>query len=333
MTTGVVLPYWQDRPPLEALDVARAADRGGFDELWIGEMATFDAFAIAAAIARETERVPLTIGPLAAGVRDPVAIARGIASVATLAGRPVGLALGASTPAVVSAWHGRRWERVATTLRETIAAVRPILAGEKAAFEGEVVRARGFRLRLDAPRSPITLAAFGARTVALAAEAADRMVVNLLTPEQAATLRERLEGAARAAGRPAPPLAAWVVAAVDPAADTLEQIRTAIVPYLAPPGYGEMFAGAGFGALVERARAGAHPRDLRDALPAELIAAVAAVGDAAAVRARIAAYRAAGVDHVAIVPATAGDPAGARTLAAVNSLKDVRRGTSHFADS
>jgi hypothetical protein len=33
---SVVLGYWQDRPPLEALDTARLADRLGFEELWIG---------------------------------------------------------------------------------------------------------------------------------------------------------------------------------------------------------------------------------------------------------------------------------------------------------
>src|SRR4051794_21243698 len=45
VTIAVVLPYWPDRPAGEALEVATAADELGFDELWIGEMATYDAFA------------------------------------------------------------------------------------------------------------------------------------------------------------------------------------------------------------------------------------------------------------------------------------------------
>ena len=43
MTIGVVLPYWPDRPAGEALEVATVADELGYDELWVGEMATYDA--------------------------------------------------------------------------------------------------------------------------------------------------------------------------------------------------------------------------------------------------------------------------------------------------
>ncbi|GAB7143649.1 hypothetical protein LRC484719_22390 [Mycobacterium riyadhense] len=35
----VVLPFWLDRPDLEAIDGAQAASDAGFDTVWIGEMA------------------------------------------------------------------------------------------------------------------------------------------------------------------------------------------------------------------------------------------------------------------------------------------------------
>ena len=38
-----MLGLWQDRDPLEALETARIADELGYPELWVGEMATFDA--------------------------------------------------------------------------------------------------------------------------------------------------------------------------------------------------------------------------------------------------------------------------------------------------
>ena len=50
-------------------------------------MASFDVLALATAIGLQTERVRLRIGPLTIGVRSPVAIALGVASVATLIGR------------------------------------------------------------------------------------------------------------------------------------------------------------------------------------------------------------------------------------------------------
>ncbi|MHB8671030.1 MAG: LLM class F420-dependent oxidoreductase [Acidimicrobiales bacterium] len=308
MSTGVVLPYWPDRPPLEAMEVAAAADRLGFEELWVGEMATFDAFALATAIAIRTSRVPLTVGPLAVGVRDPVALAMGVASVSTIGGRRCHLALGVSTPVLVEVWHGRSWAGSLARLRETLVALRPLLAGD---------RAHGFRLRLEPPASTVTVAAFGEGSLRVAAESADRMVVNLVTVEQAAALKERLAAAAAGCGRPPPPLAGWVIASVDPSEETWRQLRSASVPYLGAAGYGEMFTAAGFGGLVEAARSGTHPRQLAEAVPSELLEAVGAIGTDKEVSARLDEYRAAGVDHLAVVPATAGDPGGERTLQAL----------------
>jgi alkanesulfonate monooxygenase SsuD/methylene tetrahydromethanopterin reductase-like flavin-dependent oxidoreductase (luciferase family) len=59
-------------------------------------------------------------------------------------------------------------------------------------------------------------------------------------------------------------------------------------------------------------------QELAGAIPRELLAAVGAIGSAEEIAAAIAAYRSAGADDVAIVPATAEDPAGARSLSALS---------------
>jgi probable F420-dependent oxidoreductase len=287
---GVVLPYWEDRPPIEAVDIATTADALGFAELWIGEMATFDAFALAGALADRCRSITMTIGPLAVGVRDPVAFALGIATVSEVAGYPVGLALGVSTPVVVERWHGRTWAGSTARLRNTVVATRALLAGEKV---------NGFRLRVAPPASSITVAAFGRHSIAIAAELADRMVINLVTVDQAAVLRQQLAGAV--------PLAAWIPVAVDPTPAALDRLRRALVAYLAAPGYDEMFKAAGYDGLVASARGGTHPKELFAAIPDDLLHAVGAIGDIATVRARLAAYRSAGVDHLAVVPTTTAD--------------------------
>jgi probable F420-dependent oxidoreductase len=311
-----VLGLWQDRDPLEALETAEIADALGYSMLWIGEMATFDAFALASAIGSRTGQIALTVGPLAVGVRDPVALAMGVATVASVCGRPVHLAIGASSPVVVERWHGRPWARTATQIRETAEALRPLLAGERAELDGELVRTHGYRLRLPAPETSLTIAAFGDHALRVAACHADRMVINLCTPALAATLRERLDRHAAAAGVQAPPLAAWIPACVDPGDEAIEQLSRGAVPYLAAPGYGEMFAAAGFGELVERARAETAPGELLSRVPPELPRAIGLVGSETEVVERAAEYRAAGVGALAIVPATAGDPGGRRTLEA-----------------
>ncbi|GII46640.1 LLM class F420-dependent oxidoreductase [Planotetraspora silvatica] len=318
---SVSLGYWQDRPPEEALLTAETADRLGYGELWIGEMATYDAFALAVRIAGVTGAIALTLGPLPVSVRDPMTIARGAASVAGLTGRRIGVAIGTSSDVVVAGWHGRDRRRAGTALRESAVALRQLLDGHKTTFEGEVVRTRGYHLRLPAPESELTVAAFGPAAVRTAALHADRMVLNLITPRSAAVLVERMRDEAEQADRAAPRVAAWVTAAVDPSEAALEQIRRAVVGYLAAPGYGEMFGEAGFEDLVRFARTRPHPRDLLAEIPDELVAAVGLVGDGDAVRARLEEYAAAGVDEVALVPVSVpDDPRGGRTLTALRAL-------------
>jgi probable F420-dependent oxidoreductase len=339
----VSLGLWQDRPAGEVVRTAEVADALGYGEIWIGEMATFDAFALGAVVAERTSRAALTVGPLAVAVRDPVMIAMGAGSLAELTGRTVNVALGSSSPVVVEQWHGRRQERTALALAESATAVRALLAGGKADVRGEVISTRGFRLRTRAPGTPLTIAAFGRGAVKAAARHADRMVINLVTPKSAARLVQMLHDECRAAGRPVPPVAVWLAAVVGPAdggsadggsadggsadggsarggpaPESIEQLRRGLVAYMFAPGYGEMFAEAGFGDVVRFARTRPHPGELLAAIPAELTGHVSLVGDQRAVRARLAEYASAGVDEVALVPGSSdADPAGVATLTAL----------------
>jgi probable F420-dependent oxidoreductase len=318
---SVSLGLWQDRPPAEVLRTAQVADSLGYPEIWIGEMATFDAFALGAVVAERTERAELTIGPLAVAVRDPVMIAMGAGSLAELSGRTVNVALGSSSPVVVQQWHGRRQERTALALQESATAVRTLLAGGKADVAGQVISTRGYRLRTRAPGTPLTIAAFGPGAVKVAARQADRMVINLVTPKSAARLVQMLHDECRAAGRPVPPVAAWVAASVDPSAAGIEQLRRGLVAYLSAPGYGEMFAEAGFADVVRFARTGPHPAELLAAIPPEIVGHVSLAGSVQAVQARLAEYAHAGVDEIALVPGSCdADPAGVGTLTALAAL-------------
>jgi probable F420-dependent oxidoreductase len=313
MKFSVSLGYWQDRPPAEALATAAIADELGYPELWLGEMATYDAFALATAVGSLTQRIGLTIGPLPVAVRDPMTIARGVASVADLIGRQVDVAIGTSSPTVVESWHGRDRGRSATALRESAVALRSLLTGERADLAGEVLGSKGYRLRLDPPKSALTVAAFGPSAVRTAARYADRMVLNLLTPASAGMLVSQLR--ADVVDRPVPRVAAWVCAALDPSDEAIEQLRRGVVGYLAAPGYSDMFSAAGFPDVVEFARTRPHPRELLAAVPVELVSTVCLIGGISDIRARVAEYAAAGVDEIAIVPSSVdSDPGGARTL-------------------
>ena len=315
--TSVVLPYWLDRPADEALAIASAAERAGHPRLWIGEMATFDAFALAAAIGTRAPRLALTIGPLAIGVRSPVGLALGLASVAVLTGARTSIALGASSPGIVAGWHDRPWRALPQQMRETVTVLRRLCAGERMDFDGRHVRTHGFRLQTPLPSVAVTVAAFGPAMTRVAAAVADEVVLNLVTPAHVAAVRTTIDAGAEAAGRPRPRLAVWIPAALDPGAAARRQLAAQIAVYLAPPGYGEMFAALGFAELVARARGGAARHALADAIPDALLASVGALGTAGEITARLAAYHDAGADEVAVVPSTAEDAAGTRLLAAL----------------
>ncbi len=313
----VALPFWLDRPDGEAMDVALAAADTGFEAVWIGEMASYDAFALATAIGLRAPEMALKIGPLPVGVRGPVGLALGVSSVASLTGSRVDVGLGASSPTIVTGWHDRRWAHHVPVMRETIECLRSILTGARVEYSGKHVESRGFRLRGAAPDTRIALGAFGPGMIRLAARHADEIVLNLASPSRVGQVRAAVDTAAAAAGRAAPRLTVWVPVAVNPGAAAHTQLASQLAVYLAPPGYGEMFGAMGFADLVRTARAGASRRDLAAAVPIELLDRVSALGSADRVAARLAAYAEAGADCVAVVPVTAEDPGGRATLHAL----------------
>ena len=255
MRLSVVLGEWLDRPIDADLAVAVEADRLGYGEVWIGEMAKLDAPAMAAAVVARTAQIEPVLGPLAVTVRSPAQIALAAATVAAT-GRRTHVALGTSSD-VVARWHGRDRRGAADRLATATNEVRALLAGE---------RSTASALRQPPDGATVTVAAFGPRAVAIAASA-DRMVLNMVTVEAAARLAAQH-----------PNTAAWLAAAVDPTPDERRWLALGYVGYLAAPGYGEMFADAGFGDLVAFARTRPHPRDLAAAVPDELLDAVALVG-------------------------------------------------------
>jgi probable F420-dependent oxidoreductase len=199
-------------------------------------------------------------------------------------------------------------------MRETVLALRAILDGRRAQFDGQRVRVHGFKLRRPQPGASITVAAFGPEMTRVAAQHADEVVLNLVPPEHVATVRARIDEQAAAAGRPTPRLAVWVPVALEPGEGAIAQLAGQLSVYLGAPGYGRLFAELGFESLVSRARAGARREQLAAAIPAELLGRIAAIGSDREIAARIDAYHDAGADHVAVVPSTAEDPAGRRVL-------------------
>lgn len=318
MDISVVVRAREDSSdPREILGLATVADGLGYEELWIGEGPTWDAFVLATAVGLATRSASLTVGPVPVSVRDPATISRGAASVASVTGRTVGVALGTASVRVVEKLHGRSRGRAVADLRQSAEAIRQLIDTPPARrFPDDPDRE--FLRRLAAPTGPLTVAAFGDHAIQVAADHADRMLLDLVTPEQVATLRSKLEAAA--SPKPGPRLAAWLPAAVEPSDEAVRLVLESVAGYLTVAGYREMFIEAGFGDAVARANAGADLSQLVDALPDGAAGMVGLVGAKSDIAERLQAYDEAGLDEVAVVPVSTGGTDRERTMRELRSL-------------
>ncbi|QCR20206.1 LLM class flavin-dependent oxidoreductase [Agrococcus sp. SGAir0287] len=204
---ALILP--PDQPPESFCRVAVAADAAGLDELWVWE----DCFAqsgvaAAAAILAWTPRIRVGIGLMPAPLR---AVALEAMEVATLARLFPGRLLPGFGHGVQSwmAQAGVRARSPMTLLREHLEALRPLLAGESVTTIGDEVVLDDVWLRWP-PREPLPLlvGATGARSLALAGELGDGVILTDGHDVDVVAERMRHVRAARdAAGRPGAPAA------------------------------------------------------------------------------------------------------------------------------
>src|SRR5437867_12132715 len=123
--------------------VAEHAEILGYESLWVADTgAGPDAFVIAAVAAGVTRRARIGTAVVPLYTRAPAVLAASAGSVAQLAPGRFILGVGVSSETIVDAWGGIRYRRPLTRMRETVAVLRQMLAGERVTFEGKTVRTR-----------------------------------------------------------------------------------------------------------------------------------------------------------------------------------------------
>ena len=159
------------------------------------------------------------------------------------------------------------------------------------------------------------MAAFEDRAIAVAAEYADRMLLDVVcrASARAAWQRAGLQPWSGRGGRRGWPPS---LAAVEPEPESTP-IPAGIVGYLTVPGYSDMLAAAGFGDPVELARSGARSTPCWPCFRSRPRARSGWWGTPRSYGLVSTRQAAAGLDEIAAVPATAGDPGGERTLTAL----------------
>jgi 5,10-methylenetetrahydromethanopterin reductase len=205
-------------------------------------------------------------------------------------------------------------------VEEYVGVVRSVL-NRGTGYDGQLFRTGV--IPLDSPPAradlPVWLGALGPRMLALAGRVADGVILNLMTPAQAGEAAGVVRDAARAAGRdPASVEIACVVHCClsdDPAA-AAAAARAVVPRYVLHPAVPRLF-GPGLGGVRERVLAGDRA-GAAGLVPQQTADGFVAWGSAARIAARLAEYRAAGVDLPVVFPMPVGTDWGyERTIAAL----------------
>lgn len=230
LQVGLQLPEAEREVPFaEVLDLARRAEAAGFDSLWLGDHLLYEladgrrgpheVWTSLAAVAAVTERVAL--GPLVActGFHHPAMLAKQAATVDAVAGGRLILGLGAGWHEAEYRAFGLPFDHRVSRFEEAFDIVRRLLRGEEVTATG-----RFFRTERCLLHPPPVRAASGGPPL-LVGSVGPRMLAATLPHVDAwnawwtdfgndvagfVALKERLDGAVRAAGRRPDEVAATV---------------------------------------------------------------------------------------------------------------------------
>jgi F420-dependent oxidoreductase-like protein len=232
------------------------------------------------------------------------------------------LGLGVSGPQVIEGWHGIRFDRPVTRMRETVEIVRRAVRGERVAFKGQVYElplpgGEGKALRSSAsPREvPIYLATLSPRSLEMTGEIADGWLGTSFMPEHARVFFDHIETGARRAGRS--PAALDLQAGGHVAfGDDVERLIAARKPGLAftlgamgsrqHNFYNDAFQRAGHvdaAREVQRLWLDGKREEATARVPDELAVKVNLLGTEAMVRDRVQVYRRSGITTLRVDPA------------------------------
>lgn len=294
--------------PAKIGELAAAAEAAGFGAVFVAE-GHGDALSLCHPVAASTSTVRVGTAIANAALRPPVLAAKTAAQLDLASGGRFILGLGVAN-AVMNKRFGIAPFQALKMIEEYVFVVRAVLDGTTDGFTGQVFTTG--MVPLDSPpvraELPIYLAALGPRMQALAGRIADGVILNLMTPAQAGQAAAAVRAAAAEAGRD--PASVEVVCVVhacvsDDAAQAAAAARGAVPRYVLHPAAGALFGDGAGGVDLGPARARVLAGDragAADVVPQSAADGFVAHGDPAAVAARVAQYRAAGVDLPVLFP-------------------------------
>lgn len=334
-------------------DFVVEAERLGVDSVWSSEAWGHDGATPLAYLAAKTSRIKLGSAILQAGTRTPALVAMTALSLASLSHDRFLLGLGISGPQVIEGWHGIRFDKPVTRMRETIEIVRIAIRGERVSYKGQVYElplpgGEGKALRSGAqphPTIPIYLATLGPRSLEMTGEIADGWIGTSFIPETAESFFAPMRAGAERVGRSLSDLdlqAGGVVAFGDDLPWLSAQRKAGFAFQMGAMGsrahnfYNEAYQRQGYEDVAKRIQAlwiDGKRAEAAALVPDEIVLKANLLGTDAMVRERIRAYRNAGVTTIRVQPE--GETANERlaTLGRFMDLLGEINAEGHSAES
>jgi alkanesulfonate monooxygenase SsuD/methylene tetrahydromethanopterin reductase-like flavin-dependent oxidoreductase (luciferase family) len=291
----------------ETIRYARLADRLGYASIQFSHIESRDSFTMAAALAMHTDRVALATAVAPIYHRSPASMAQTAATVDDISRGRFRLGLGTGHRSTMGGWHGQQIGKPTAEMREYIAIVRAILAGEPPPAGKRWQSTFAFMGFTPRPDIPIYQAALSPAMLRLAGEIADGVLLWLCSPQyiRDVVIPEVTTGRERAGLT----LDGFDVVPAVPSALTQDRdgafaaMRRELILYFGLPFYRAMIERSGFASDIERYDAAAGDVDaMAAAISEDFLTQLTAVGDEAGVHAGLRRYREAGATSPCVGP-------------------------------
>ncbi|HEV7527133.1 MAG TPA: TIGR03564 family F420-dependent LLM class oxidoreductase [Acidimicrobiia bacterium] len=188
---------------------ARVAEADGFESYTLPQIFALDAMGVLAVVGREVPRIGLMTGVVPTYGRHPLTMAQQALTVQAASGGRFTLGIGLSHQLVIEGMFGLSFEKPVRHMREYLAALIPLINEGKASAQGETISTEaslGIEPRIACP---VLVAALGEQMLKLAGTVTDGTMTWMTGPATlAAHTVPTISAAAKAAGRPAPRIAA-----------------------------------------------------------------------------------------------------------------------------
>lgn len=306
---GIKFPDTDSLPIEHIQECAQAADKAGFNSLWMSDYKSGDVFAVLSACALVTEQIQLGTGVVVVFNRAPTTLAMSAVTVDVISKGRLILGIGQGHRRIVEDENGLEFVNSTQRLIEYTEIIRTLVRDGTISYRGELFKLDYyFWVKPFRDRVPIYFGPMFPKSMELTGRIADGAMSTQLTLARTPYLANSIREAAINAGRDPEEvdIGSYLLTLITKDKQAARQVvKEHMAWYVgALPRYRNLMRDSGFPEVDDATaawKAGDHEK-AASLISDEMADAVAVIGDPDECRAKIEEYRAAGLMHPVIYP-------------------------------